>query len=119
MEFKKGKFFDNNYKELTAHPEEAAGNMIECEVVKNKICKPTRRMLRYTLHYEKGIDLENDLFTMGVGLGLITRSGAWYGLADDEDVRFQGKNGFIEYLQNNPEQRDKLHEKVMEYVRAD
>ena len=127
MEFKKGKFLDNNYKELTSHPELAYGNMVECEVVKNKVCPPIRRMLKYTLNYEKGLDRENDIFEMGVGLHIIEKSGAWYGLMNDDgtdymvddegtQIRFQGKNKFIGYLSENNNITDKILNEINKYI---
>ena len=127
MEFKKGKFLDNNYKELTSHPDEAYGNMVECEVVKNKVCPPIRRMLKYTLNYEKGLDRENDIFEMGVGLHIIEKSGAWYGLMNDDgtdymvdddgtQIRFQGKNKFIGYLSENNNITDKILNEINKYI---
>ena len=50
---------------------------------------------------------------MGIALGIIEKSGAWYGFLDDtgsyyvdeagEQVRFQGKAKFIEYLLGHKE----------------
>lgn len=127
MQFKKGKYYDDNYKELTSHPEEAQGNVIECEVLKNKLCPPIRRMLKYNLHYTKGLDLASDLFEMGAGIGILDKSGAWYGLMNEDNtdyyvdnngvqVRFQGKKKFIEYLENNKETMDLIHNKIDKFI---
>lgn len=127
IELRKGKYFDDNYKDLTTHPDTAHGNYVEGEVVKNKVCPNIRRMFRYTLNYTKGKDIENDVFDMAVAFGIIDRSGAWFGVTDartndyytDENgvqVRFQGKTKFIEYLCETPSTLKVLLEEVNRYI---
>ena len=127
IELRKGKYFDDSYKDLTTHPDTAHGNYVEGEVVKNKICPNIRRMFRYTLNYTKGKDIENDVFDMAVAFGIIDRSGAWFGVTDartndyytDENgvqVRFQGKTKFIEYLCETPSTLKVLLEEVNRYI---
>ena len=109
MVIRKGRFYDSSYKELLAHPEEAYGNYGEIEVIKNKATKPDRRMSKFSITYTKGIDACNDAFDLGVALHVIEKAGAWYSILDKEtgepkiddegnNLKFQGKQKFIEYM---------------------
>ena len=82
IELRKGRFLDNNYKELTAHPENAYGNVVECEITKNKICKPDRRLCKFTISYDNGLDAINDTFNLALALGII-KGTTWYSMTDD------------------------------------
>ena len=112
MVIRKGRFYDSSYKELLAHPEEAYGNYGEIEVIKNKATKPDRRMSKFSITYTKGIDACNDAFDLGVALHVIEKAGAWYSILDKEtgepkiddegnNLKFQGKQNFIEYMRNH------------------
>lgn len=120
MLLKQGKFYDKNYKELNAHPEEAHGNYVEVEVIKNKATKPDRHLCKFSISYDTGIDGLNDTFEMAVGLNIIDKGGAWYSILendepivyDDTTIKFQGKAKFIEYMKQNESFYWFLREKV-------
>lgn len=125
---RKGKYYDKNYKELSSHAEEAYGNYAEVEIIKNKATKPDRRVSKFSISYDCGIDGYNDTFEMAVTYGLIEKGGAWYSfldnneevITDSEDnlLKFQGKAKAIEYLKNHEdfykELREKLEKKLCE-----
>lgn len=108
---KKGKYYDENYKELTSHCEQAVGNYAEVEVLKNKATKPDRRMTKFSITYDCGIDGVNDCFEMAVALHIIDKSGAWYSDLDDNDIpktdsdgnmlKWQGKARAMEYIKSH------------------
>lgn len=125
---RKGKYYDSNYKELSSHAEEACGNYAEVEIIKNKATKPDRRVSKFSISYDCGIDGYNDTFEMAVTYGLIEKGGAWYSfldnneevITDSEDnlLKFQGKAKAMEYLKNHEdfykELREKLEKKLCE-----
>ena len=121
MVLKKSTLLDENYNELKAHPEEAKGNMVEVEVIKNKATKPDRRMSKYCIMYDTGIDGLLDTLNMSIGLGIVGKAGAWldYTTNAGEQLKWQGKAKLIEELRNNKELFDEIYEKVMEVVRGD
>lgn len=128
MLIRKGKMYDKNYKELTSHAEEACGNYAEVELLKNKATLPDRRVSKYSISYDCGIDGYNDTFEMAVTYGLIEKGGAWYSFLDDNEevitdsednlLKFQGKAKAMEYLKNHEdfykELREKLEKKLCE-----
>lgn len=117
---KKGAYLDENYNELKAHPEDAHGNLVEVEVLKNKATKPDRRMSRFSISYDSGIDGLNDTVIMSVGIGIVQKSGSWYVYNfNGDNLKWQGKANMIKELKTNKVIFDSIYEKVMEYVRCD
>lgn len=114
MLLKKSTLLDENYNELKAHPEEAMGNMVEVEVIKNKATKPDRRLAKYTIDYNTGIDGINDTIIMAIGFGIIQKAGAWLSMGDE---KWQGKTKLVEYLRENPDVFDEIKQQVMEECR--
>jgi recA bacterial DNA recombination protein len=114
MLLKKGAYIDENYNELKAHPEEAAGNLVECEVLKNKATKPGRNMCKYTIDYNTGIDGINDTIILAIGFGIITKAGAWLSMGEE---KWQGKTKLVEYLRENPDVFDSIKQQVMEMIK--
>lgn len=120
IELRKGRFLDNNYKELTAHPENAYGNVVECEITKNKICKPDRRLCKFTISYDNGLDAVNDTFNLALALGIIEGT-TWYSMTDDTGepityddtiIKFQGKTKFIDFMKSHEDFTQSLIKKI-------
>lgn len=123
--FSKGDFFDDNGKSLTRSAENPAGNIVNVNVQKTKVCKPDRRVGFYTLHYTYGVDWIADLVDVAEKMGFIDKSGAWFSFVDldtgeimcDENgspIKLQGKISVIDYLEReeNEEILQELEEKV-------
>ena len=91
--------------------EEAYGNYAEVELLKNKATLPDRRVSKYSISYDCGIDGYNDTFEMAVVYGIIDKAGAWYAILDadgnivsEEDgtlLKFQGKANAMAYLKSH------------------
>ena len=82
LEFRKGKFIDDNNKELTNGAENPAGNLINVVVLKSKVFPSTRRVGYYTIKYVTGPDLLNDYIEVGLQVGVINQRGAFYDIID-------------------------------------
>lgn len=126
MEFRRGKFFDDKYKDLSRSAENPIGNYVNVAMVKNKTCPPTRHTGFYTLRYDIGIDYLYDLVEVAQKYGLIEKRGSWFGVTDPETgevlaSNLQGQSKLYEFLEN-PENRktlEWLEDKVTEYMSKD
>ena len=89
----------------------AIGSVVRAKVVKNKIAPPFK-MAQFDIMFDHGISKEGNLIDMGVDLGIIKKSGAFFSYGD---VRLgQGRENAKQYLNQNPE----LAEEIEQQVRA-
>lgn len=102
LEFRKGKSFDEKYKDLTRSAESPVGNYVEVSMPKNKTCPPKRRNGFYTLRYDLGIDYLYDLTEVCIKYGVIEKSSSWFYLLDTstgEQIKMlQGQSAVYDYL---------------------
>lgn len=82
MEFRKGKYVDKHGNEQTKSIENPAGNIVDMIMTKNKTCPPTRRVGRYTINYDIGIDYIKDLVDVAKKYGIVDKHGAWFEVVD-------------------------------------
>lgn len=108
LEFRKGKFIDDNNKELTSNAENPAGNLINVVVLKSKVFPSTRRVGYYTIKYVSGPDILNDYIEVGLQLGVILQAGAFYDVVNPTTgelytkKKLQGKVALRDALEKNP-----------------
>lgn len=109
FEFRKGKFIDENGKELTNNAENPAGNIIHVVVKKTKIFEPTRRVGYYTIRYLTGPDFMSDYVDVGLQTGIINQRGAYFDVIDTttgevlNEEKIQGKPKLKAALEEHPE----------------
>ena len=90
------------------------GNRTRVKVVKNK-CAPPFRQAEFDILYNVGISHESLLIDIGVGEGIIEKSGSWYSYGD---LRLgQGKENTREFLRENPDVLEELDARVREALR--
>lgn len=126
IRFRKGSLLDRNNKELTSKAENPAGNIVEMQIVKTKVCKPDRRVGRYTLSYTFGVDTQYDLINTMIDYGLITGKG-WYTFVDDggnelldheNKVRkYNGRNAICNMWDDDPDFYAHCYETVLEKLK--
>jgi len=127
--FKKGDYYNDKYAELKAHPEEAAGNYVEVEVIKNKATKPDRRMTKFSITYDNGVDGFNDCINMAVTFNIIRKAGAWFSIVDDEGeivndsegnpLKWQGLSNVLAYMKTHEKEYKDVYNKVYELIVRD
>lgn len=104
MEFRKGKYIDENGNELNSKAESPAGNYVLVSMVKNKTCPATRRTGFYTLNYTYGVDYLNDLVELAIKNDIIVKSGAWFTIVNPATgemlVKVQGQAAVNRYLED-------------------
>jgi recombination protein RecA len=89
----------------------AIGNRVRARIVKNKVAPPFRTA-GFDIMFDHGISREADLIDLGVELGLVKKSGAFFSWGDTR--LGQGRENAKQYLEQNP----KIAEEIEQQVRA-
>ncbi|MBO4405947.1 MAG: recombinase RecA [Alphaproteobacteria bacterium] len=85
------------------------GNQVRVKVVKNKVAPPFK-VVEFDIIYGEGISKVGELLDMGVKIGAVEKSGAWYSF-NGEKIG-QGKEAARTYLKEHPEVADKIEKKI-------
>lgn len=89
--------------------QEAVGNRTRVKVVKNKMAPPFKQA-EFDILYGVGISREGSLLDMGVELGIVKKSGAWYTYEGDQ--LGQGKENSRQFLIDNPDLANDIDSKI-------
>lgn len=85
------------------------GNTVNVRIVKNKVAPPFKNTA-VDIIYGKGINKNAEILDMGVTLGILSRSGAWY---EYNGERFaNGRENGKAYLESHPEFAEELLKKI-------
>jgi recombination protein RecA len=88
---------------------EVVGNRTRVKVVKNKVASPFK-MAEFDIMYGKGISREGSVLDVGVDLGVVKKSGAWYTYEGEQ--LGQGKENSKQFLLDNPELMVTIYERI-------
>lgn len=88
--------------------QDVVGNRTKIKVVKNKVSPPFKEV-EVDIIYGEGVSPTNSLADLGVDLGIVKKSGAWYTYGDD---RYQGKAQLITALKDNATLYNTLYAEV-------
>ena len=76
------------------------GNHTRAKIVKNKVAPPFREA-EFDIMFGEGISKMSELIDLGVKLGIVQESGAWFNYGD---IRLgQGRDNAKQFLRDNPE----------------
>ncbi|MGH9300891.1 MAG: recombinase RecA [Acidimicrobiales bacterium] len=92
---------------------EVVGNRTRVKVVKNK-CAPPFRQAEFDIMYGRGISREGSLIDVGVDMGLVKKSGAWYTYEGEQ--LGQGRENAKQFLSENPELMVEINERIRQEV---
>jgi recombination protein RecA len=86
------------------------GNQTRIKVVKNKMAAPFREVV-FDIMYGEGVSRSSEIIELGLGTGLLEKSGSWYAHKGGEKIG-QGKEAVREFLLRHPEKADVLEQKI-------
>ena len=89
--------------------DEVTGNETRVKVVKNKVSPPFKQA-DFQIMYNKGINHMAEVVDLGVKLGLVDKSGAWYAYQGDKIG--QGKANACKYLEENLEIAKEIEDQI-------
>ena len=93
--------------------DEVVGNETRVKVVKNKVAPPFKQA-EFEILYGEGISLHGELIDLGVKYGFVEKSGSWYSYGKDRIG--QGKENVRQFLKENPQIADDIHQKIRNEV---
>ena len=88
---------------------EVIGNRTRVKVVKNKVAPPFKQA-EFDIMYGKGISREGSLLDVGVDLGIVKKSGAWFTYEGEQ--LGQGRENSKTFLTENVELMMEISEKI-------
>ena len=91
--------------------DEVVGSETRVKVVKNKVAPPFRQA-EFQILYGKGIYRNGEIIDLGVQLGLLEKSGAWYSYQGSKIG--QGKANAAKFLDDNQDVRNALDKAIRE-----
>lgn len=91
---------------------EFIGNRVRAKIVKNKVAPPFRQA-EFDLMYGEGISKEGCVLDMGVEAGIVNKSGSWFNYG--EERLGQGRDAAKRTLQENPDLRNEIENKVRQH----
>ncbi|MDR2649116.1 MAG: recombinase RecA [Clostridiales bacterium] len=91
---------------------EFVGNRTRVKVAKNKVAPPFKQC-EFDIMYGHGISKEGDILDLGTLLGIVSKSGAWFGF---NDIRLgQGRENAKDYLKDHPDVSHEIENAVRGY----
>src|ERR1044072_3271724 len=95
---------------------EVVGNRTRVKVVKNKTAPPFRQA-EFDIMYGRGISREGSLLDVGVDLGIVKKSGAWFTYEGEQ--LGQGRENAKNFLSENLDMMVEISEKIRQEVGID
>jgi recombination protein RecA len=87
--------------------DQAVGNQVRVKVVKNKVAPPFK-VVDFDIIYGEGISKNGELLDIGVNIGVVEKSGAWY--AFEGQKLGQGKEAARQFLKENQTVANKIEQ---------
>jgi len=92
------------------------GNRVRVKVTKNKVAPPFREA-EVDILFGRGIDRVGDLITIASDVGIVEKSGSWFGYG--ETRLGQGKEKAGEFLVENPALMQEIRDRVTRHLQGD
>ena len=89
--------------------DEVVGNQTRVKIVKNKVAPPFKQV-EFDIMYGEGISKTGELLDLGVNLGIVQKSGAWFSYGDERIG--QGREKSRQFLKDNPHIAYDIEDKI-------
>lgn len=89
--------------------QDSVGSRVRVKVVKNKVAPPFRQA-EFDIMYNEGISVAGSVLDVGVDLGIVKKSGAWFYMG--EERLGQGRENAKEFLKHNPDVLDTIRNRI-------
>ncbi|MDK2802031.1 MAG: recombinase RecA [Oscillospiraceae bacterium] len=90
---------------------EIIGNRTRCKIVKNKVAPPFREA-EFDIMYGEGTSTEGEILDLGLSLGIVNRSGAWFSYK--EERLGNGRDNSKDFLKENPIIKEEIYTLIKE-----
>jgi recombination protein RecA len=94
---------------------DSVGIRVRCKVVKNKVAAPFRQA-EFDMMHEDGISREGSLIDVGLTMGIVEKSGAWFNIGPTR--LGQGRENAKEFLKQNPDLAAQVETQIRDNVLA-
>ena len=91
--------------------DQVIGNDTRVKVVKNKLAPPFKTA-EFVIYYGEGVSKESEIVDLGVKLGFISKSGAWFSYKGEKIG--QGRQNTVSYLKENKAVSDEIEKLIRE-----
>lgn len=110
------KFYaDMRFKVWKSLDKEGQFNITTLDVIKNKCAKPFGKA-EFNINWGTGIDNEQEILDLAVGLNIVKKSGSWFSYGDMKIG--QGSKSVKELFRTNPEFYDEVVERVKNHKKV-
>jgi len=96
--------------------QDEVGNHVRVKVIKNKVAPPFRKA-EFDIMFGSGISKEGDLIDVGVQMGIVRKSGAFFYLNDQR--LGQGRENAKDFLKENPDYAEEIEGLIRQQNNAD
>ena len=87
------------------------GHRARVKIVKNKLAPPFKEV-EFDIYFGEGISKESELIDLGLAMGIIERSGAWYSYKGER--LGQGRENVRKYLKENKQLAQEIERQIRE-----
>ena len=95
--------------------DEVLGKSTRVKIIKNKVAPPFRKA-EFDIMFGEGISKTGEIVDLGVELGIIKKSGSWFGYNDTRLA--QGRDATKQVIADNPELAEELEAQIKEAIKG-
>ncbi len=90
--------------------DQVIGNKTKVKIVKNKVAPPFK-VVEFEIYYGEGVSLTASLINLGVQLGIVNKSGAWFSYKGEQIG--QGRDNARKYLAEHTDVAEEIKQEIL------